>query len=148
MAAEGMVHALHTIHGLLKENGRLLDIHPSGEPPILNVRVAEQQFQAGWLRETDDFIEYSQAANAIRQVVKQKRFQVIQRDTFFFETQADSLAELQTFLTENWQDAILEELVARRIEEFMQTIEPDKQILLSEQIHVMVLRPLQQKVIG
>ena len=50
-----MVHALETIHGLLKPDGRLIDIHPSGDPPPIIVRIGERSEIAGWLQETDDF---------------------------------------------------------------------------------------------
>ena len=37
-----MVHALETIHELLKPDGVLLDIHPTNEPATIAVRLREQ----------------------------------------------------------------------------------------------------------
>ncbi len=142
MASEGMVHALEKIHQLLQPNGRLLDIHPFGQPPPIEVRLDGEVFQAGWLQESDEYVEYEQANQAVAGVVKQGLFVVEERSRFAFETHASSLAELQAFLAENWKDAIVEEQVAGQIEAYMASIAQEKVIVIREVIQASRLRPL------
>lgn len=137
-----MVHALEIAHGLLGENGRLLDIHPLGEPPPIQVRLGKQIHHAGWLREEDDYIEYEQANNAINKVIEQGLFALEREGTFSFTAYADSLTDFQSYLENEWKDAILEELVARRIEELMHSLERAPEIIMQELIRVNRLRPL------
>ena len=51
MEAEGMVHALKQIHGLLAPGGCLIDMHPNGEPPPITVRLGDEHHLVGWVRE-------------------------------------------------------------------------------------------------
>ncbi len=66
-----MVHALETIHGLLKPDGILLDIHPTNEPATIAVRLRERLIPAGWVQESDDYVEYEWADEALQRVVRQ-----------------------------------------------------------------------------
>lgn len=136
-----MVHALEIIHDLLYPNGALVDIHPSAEPPSLQVRVASEIHDAGWLREADDYIEYEQADRALAQVIERGLFVLERRARFSFTTHAPSLRDLQQHLDDKWQDAIIEETTARSIEDLLRTRERDKEILLRESVHIARLRP-------
>lgn len=140
-----MVHALEKIHWLLKPDGRLIDIHPSGQPPPIMVRVGAERFLAGWLKEEDDYIEYAQADGALGQVVRQGLFVLERRETFAFTTCADTLSDLRHYLAKTWQKAIIEDNVARRIDELMSNIERDKEIIVREVIKIARLRPLYDK---
>ena len=107
MAPEGMVHALEIIHTLLEPGGYLIDIHPSGQPPPIEVCIADRLHRLGYLQETDNFIEYGQASAALVEVIQRGLFVVEQQGAFIFITRAGSLDELHTFLTENWTDSLL-----------------------------------------
>ena len=135
-----MVHALEQIHFLLKENGRLIDIHPQPEPPPIFVRLGADRHPVGWVRETDDYCEYAQADDALDEVVARGLYQWEQRGRFAFVTYADSIADLQTHLAETWNDAIIEDRVAQRTEELMASIEPEKEVILHEVIQIARLR--------
>jgi len=137
-----MVHALKKARGLLNGNGGLLDIHPAGDPPPIDVRLGDAVFTAGWLREDDDYIEYTQADEAIAEVVAHGFFAVDRAGTFDFVTYADSLADFRAYLEKERTDAYLDELVARRIAELMESVEPDQEIALREAIRIVRLRPL------
>lgn len=137
-----MVHALEQIHQLLQPNGRLLDIHPFGQPPPIEVWLDGEVFQAGWLQESDEYIEYEQANQAVAEVVKRGLFAVEERSRFAFEIHALSLTTLQAFLAENWKDAIIEEQVAGQIEAYMASIAQKKVIVIREVIQASRLRPL------
>ncbi len=136
-----MVHALDRIRQLLQPDGRLIDIHPSGEPPPIEVRIGQQVTVVGWMRETDDFIEYAQASAALSQAVECGWFDVERQGTFEFSTHADSVADLREHLAKEWKDAILDEAVAARAEQLLNTVERDKGLMVREQIRIARLRP-------
>lgn len=136
-----MVHALERIRQLLEPDGSLIDIHPSGEPPPIEVRIGQQVTVVGWMRETDDFIEYAQAAAALSQVIERGWFDVERKGTFEFSTHADSVSDLREHLAKEWKDAILDEAVAARAEQLLSTVERDKGLMVREQIRIARLRP-------
>jgi len=136
-----MVHALEKIHRLLKRDGALIDIHPTGQAATLEVRIGAQTMLAGWLHESDDYIEYAHADEALARVVDSGLFSVERQGVFEFIMRAGALAELRDFLAEDWQDASIDALTAARIEEMLSTHERDKELLLRESVRIARLRP-------
>jgi hypothetical protein len=136
MARAGMVHALEKIYSLLKDDGLLLDIHPTNEPAAIAVRLREQLIPAGWLTESDDYVEYEWADEALQRMVDDQRFALERVGTFEFVWHADSLSDLRAYLAEEWKDAIIDELTAGRIEELLKLPVTDKEILVSEAIRI------------
>ena len=137
-----MVHALERAHWLLKGNGRLIDIHPSGEPPPIEVRQGRVTHHVGWLREEDDYIEYVHANEAIDKAVARSLFARERVGTFAYTTYADTLVDLQCYLETEWHDAFIEDVVAGQIEDLMNSIEPDQELILQDMIQIARLRPL------
>ncbi len=136
MQRAGMVHALEKIQQLLKPDGVLLDIHPTNEPAAITVRLREQIVPAGWLNETDDYVEYEWADEALQRVVDDQRFTLERVGTFEFVWHADALKDLRAYLAEEWQDAIIDEMTAGRIEELLKLPTPDKEILVREAVRI------------
>ena len=113
-----MVHALEKAHELLQPEGVLVDIHPSGEPPPIVVRLGKESYLAGWLREEDDYVEYAQADAAL-------------------ETHATAVVELREFLARTWEDAIIDDGVAQRATDLLQSAPTaDKEVVLQERIRI------------
>jgi SAM-dependent methyltransferase len=135
-----MVHALEKVHSLLKPGGTLIDIHPTGEPPAIEVHIDGQIARAGWLQETDDFVEYFQADDALADVVRRGLFAAEQASQFTFLTHAKTVAALRKFVVEEWSDAIFEEAVLHRGEELFSSPGRDKKAILNEQAHIARLR--------
>ncbi len=131
-----MVHALEKIQQLLKPGGLLLDIHPTNEPAAIAVRLREQLIPAGWLRESDDYVEYEWADEALQHVVAQQFFVLERVGTFEFVWHADSMNELRAYLSEEWKDASIDDVSAMRIEELLKLPVRDKEILVSEAIRI------------
>ena len=131
-----MVHALETIHGLLKSDGVLLDIHPTNEPAAVAVRLREQIIPAGWISESDDYVEYEWADEAVNAAVNDGLFTQERCGTFEFVWHADSMSELRAYLAEEWKDAIIDGVTAMRIEELLKLPVRDKEILVSEAIRI------------
>jgi hypothetical protein len=141
MDATGMVHALEKIHQLLRPDGRLIDLHPIGEPSPLEVRIGERNILAGWVTESDDFVEYKQADVALEQVVQCGLFVVERESTLSFITYADSVAELREYMAKEWKDAILDEVSARKAEDLLNMAECGKELILRDQVRIARLKP-------
>ena len=131
-----MVHALETIHGLLKPDGVLLDIHPTNEPAAVAVRLREQIIPAGWINESEDYVEYEWADAAVNAAVNDGLFTQERCGIFEFVWHADSMTELRAYLAEEWKDAIIDDMTAVRIEELLKLPVHDKEILVSEAIRL------------
>ena len=88
-----MVHALREIRNLLKPNGALIDIRPNGElNEFIRPHRSREHF-IGYMRETDDYIEYRQAEAAVQEVVAAGLFHIQKKGEFEFRIHADSFAE-------------------------------------------------------
>jgi len=136
MERAGMVHALEKIKQLLKPDGLLLDIHPTNEMAAIAVRLREQLLPAGWLNESDDYVEYEWADEALQHVVRSGQFALERAGTFEFVWHADSLQDLRAYLAEEWPDATIDEVTAMRMEELLKLPVHDKEILVSEAIRI------------
>jgi len=122
---------------LLHPEGVLVDIHPSGEPPPIVARLGTEFYLAGWLREEDDYVEYAQADAALETVVAQGRFRREARSHFTFTTHATTVVELREFLARTWEDAIIDDGVALRATELLQSAPTaDKEVVLQERIRI------------
>ena len=114
MQPESMVHALEQIHELLKPGGHLIDIHPNGELVEFHYALGDDEGFLGYMQETDDYIEYRQADEALETVINRGLFHLDIAGAFEFRTYADSFREMQAFLNENWSDALItDEVIAR-----------------------------------
>ena len=142
MEPAGMVHALEKIHQLLEPDGRLLDLHPTGDPPPIEVRLGQQTTLVGWMKETDDFIEYAQASDALAQVIRRGLFAAEREGTFEFVTYADSVFEWREYLAKEWKDAILDAAIAARAEELLSVSGPDRELILRERVRIARLKPM------
>ena len=109
MAPESMVHALEQIHDLLNPGGYLIDIHPNGELVEFHYVLGDDEHFLGYMLETDDYIEYRQAEDALENVITRKLFHLEATGEFKFRTYADSFTEMQAFLNETWSDAFITE---------------------------------------
>jgi hypothetical protein len=134
MAFEGMVHALELLHSLLKPGGALIDIHPTGNPPAILVRDGNRLFPAGWLQETDGFVEYARAANALQFAVDAGWFELQVRKEFTFLTHADQPDELLEFLKSEWKDAVVTPEVVEHMQALHSAAGETRKILMAERV--------------
>jgi hypothetical protein len=141
-----MVHALETIHRLLKPDGLLIDIHPTSEPASIEVRSGPYTTLAGWVQEPDDYAEYDLADAALARVVAGGLFRVERQGVFEFVWHADTLDDLRAFMAEDWKEATIDDITAGRIEERMSTPERDKEIVVRESIRIARLKPLDEEI--
>ena len=131
-----MVHALEKIQRLLKPGGFLIDIHPTTEPASIAVRLNQRIMPAGWISESDDYVEYGWADDALARVLESGLFALEQRGTFEFVWHADSLADLRAYLKEEWRDAVIDDVTAMRIEDLLRSPERAKEVTVIEKIGI------------
>lgn len=136
MAAEGMVHALEKIHRLLRSDGRLIDLHPNGQPPPIIVRLKDEQHTAGWVREGSDYVKYGQADDALNEVLGRNLYRLEANEEIALTTHCDTLADLREYLAHEWSDAYVEDLVALQIESLTSSPESDQELLLHEVVKI------------
>ena len=137
-----MVHALEQIHFLLKPDGVLIDIHPIGEPPPIEVRLGADIHTVGWVREADDYCEYVAATEALKTAVSRHLYTWQKQGTFTYTVYTDTILDLCEYLAETWTDAIIDNDVIRRTQDLMQTPEADKEVILREIITIARLHPI------
>jgi len=131
-----MVHALEITRGLLKKDGLLIDIHPSGEPPLIEAHVGGEVRIAGHLEETDDFVEYFEADKALLDVAARGLFTLEREGLFTFKVHAVTIEALAKYLDAEWSDAVLREEVVERASELMGEPGEDNKIILRETIRI------------
>ena len=134
-----MVHALEQIHNLLEREGYLIDIHPNGELVEFILPLEDGEQFIGYMQETDDYIEYRQADDALEAMVTEGLFQIVKSGEFEFFTHAISFDELKTFLAENWSDSIVTDDViasARMLEKK----HGKRKVFLREQVKIGLLK--------
>ena len=130
-----MVHALDAICSLLKPGGALIDLRPDGNPAEFCGYKGEDPILLGHLDETDDYVEYRQAAQAMEKAIENRWFQPQKRGEFDFVIHADSLEEMRDYLTTEWTDAVIPDEVWSNVRSW----EPDS-VALREVVHIGILQ--------
>jgi hypothetical protein len=139
MEAESMVHALEKIHNLLEREGYLIDIHPNGELVEFILPLEDGEQFIGYMQETDDYIEYHQADDALEAMVTDGLFQIVKSGEFEFFTHANSFDELKTFLDENWSDSIVTDDVIASAS-MLEKKHGKRKVFLREQVKIGLLK--------
>ncbi|MGH2347886.1 MAG: hypothetical protein ACRDFT_00305 [bacterium] len=145
-----MVHALEEIHRLLTPDGRLIDIHPVREAPLIKVlrRGAVMFSEPAPDHDGDD---YRHADAAVANVVRRGLFAVEHRTEFDFVTHAASIAELQEYLEESnayehaakdQSRAAQDAAVARRVEQVMRASGRGATVVHQERTQIARLKPI------
>jgi hypothetical protein len=131
-----MVHALEITHGLLKTDGLLIDIHPNGKPPLIEAHVGGKVLLAGHLEETDDFVEYFEADDALADVTGRGLFKLEREGLFTFMKHASTIMALADFLEADWSDHVLHEETIERAAELMGEPGEGREIVLRESVRI------------
>jgi hypothetical protein len=131
-----MVHALEITRNLLKPDGLLIDIHPTGDPPLTEVHVDGEVRLAGYLEETDNFVEYLEADDALTNVTRRGLFELEREGLFSFMTHAPTIEALVDFLEEEWSDSVLQKETITRAAELMGEPKQGREIVLRESARI------------
>ena len=139
-----MVHALETIGRLLKPGSALIDIHPTTRHPEISARTKAGGRFIGYLKETDEGIEYAQAGAALEQAVQAGAFALEYEDQFTFSSHAATIQSLEKYLAENWKDAVLTQTVHEKALALQDAPGGIEAIVLTEYVHVARLRSIRK----
>jgi hypothetical protein len=137
-----MVHALELTHGLLKPEGLLIDIHPTGEPPLIEAHVGGEVLLAGHLEEADDFVEYFEADDALSAVTRRGLFELELEGVFTHMLHALTIMALVNYLEAEWSDAVLHEQTIERAADLMGEPGNDREIVLRESVRIARFRSI------
>lgn len=124
-----MVHALEIAHDLLHKDGVVIDVHPTSQPASILYASHGSEFYLGELEESDDYIEYLQADQAVEAALKTGIFTSRQRNSFIFRTYSDSLEELLEYLSTEWKDAVLSPQIQEQARKLNESIEYGKLVI-------------------
>jgi len=114
-----MVHALEVTRSLLKTDGLLIDIHPTGQPPRVEAHVGGEVHLAGQLQEAGNFEEYFEASNALKEVTGRGLFELEREGLFTFLMHAPTIQALAGHIEAEWSDTTLPEETFERAAELM-----------------------------
>ena len=144
-----MVHALEEVQRLLKSDGRLIDIQPLMQVPLLKLYLANSVV----LVEPDPSYDYEedmrQADAALAKVIQRGLFVIEERREFDFLTHGSSAQELLTFwgkasadddISQDPAEQRIREVYAR-VEEIRQAAGHDVEVALHERARVLRLKP-------
>ena len=146
-----MVHALQEIHRLLKSDGRLLEIHPVHESPLIKVyrgnTVLFVEPYPGYDYEDD----LRHAEDALVQVIQHRLFVIERSNEFDLITYASSVAELRDYWAkagaydDSPKDEEVEARMAEaytRVEEIMRAAGEGAEVTLHERARITRLMPM------
>jgi hypothetical protein len=145
-----MVHALEETQRLLKSDGRLIDIQPLIEAPLIKVYQANLVV----LVEPDPSYDYEedlrQADNALTEIIQRGLFVLEERSEFDFLTHGSSAQELLAFWGKaSADDNITEEdppqqrikEVYNRVEKISEATGQEAEVVLHEKARILRLIP-------
>jgi hypothetical protein len=131
-----MVHALEKTHRLLKPGGVLMESHFTGEPFSLEVHHQRQIKHAGPMHRADDFETFKQAKAALDQAAKDGLFWPVTERVFDYLVYADSLGALREWLDERSSQLIIDDKVARKVNELVLGTGTATKVVLRHQVRV------------
>ena len=140
-----MVHALEEVQRLLKSDGRLIDIQPLMEAPLLKVYQANSVVYVGPDPSYDYEEDLRQADAALTQVIQRGLFVIEERSEFDFLTHGSSAQELLAFWgkTSTEEDPAEQHIkeVYARVEEIRQSAGQGAEVTLHERARIIRLKP-------
>ena len=126
-----MVHALQQTHRILHSNGLLINIHDLPTPHVIEVHVAEAVNKVGWVLDREDNASARSSLTALAQVVADGSFILEDERNFAYNIHVGDVSELQDWLAEWWESAILTDAILLRLEELTRDASQSARIVLA-----------------
>ena len=136
MQPEGMVHALEITHSLLEPGGLLIDIHPTSQPPRVEVHLDGGVQLAGYVDDRDDFMDYIRADRALLEAEARGLFRLERQKFFPFLHHADTITEMLEYLAAEWSSAILPQETLAHAEKLMCQPGQGAEIVIREPVRI------------
>jgi hypothetical protein len=125
-----MVHALKQVHSMLQPEGLLVNVHDIPVQHVIEVHSAGSVIKAGWLSDSEDFDNERLAFNALAQVVSENYFLLIDERDLIVNIHADNMQELQEWLAEWWELAVIPENTIQRVDDILRQVEQPTTVVL------------------
>ncbi|MBI3654721.1 MAG: hypothetical protein HY231_27120 [Acidobacteria bacterium] len=140
MAHEGMVHALHEAHRVLKADGLLLDLRPALQHRRVSLVAGKQWQPVGVMREK--FIDDRAANRAVARVLRAGLFNCEAVREFDLDRVMDTTADFQAWLDDFIArgKAPSHEWLIKRLERLQRPRRPKLKIVVRGAIMMKVLR--------
>ncbi len=108
---EGMVHALHDIHRVLKPGGILLDLRPAIGDRIVEVDLVSATLYAGMIDASATTADKQAADNAIAQAVEDGWYALEHQEIFEMITDMDTADDLRDYGGSFRRSVLAEEII-------------------------------------
>ena len=131
-----MVHALEITRSLLKPDGLLIDIHPTSQPPRVEVHRDGADQLAGYVADRDDFIDYIRADQALLEAEARGLFRLERQKYFPFLYHADTLTEMTDHIAAEWSSAVIPQETLARAQQLMGQPGQAAEIVIREPIRI------------
>jgi hypothetical protein len=139
-----MVHALKHVHSMLQPEGQLINVHDIPVHHVIEVHSTGSVIKAGWLLDSMDFDNERFAFNALAQVVSENYFILVDERDFIVNIHADDMGELQEWLAERWETAVIPENTIQRVDDILRQVGQSAKIVLKEPTRMTKLRTIRQ----
>lgn len=134
------MHALEKIYKVLKPEGVLLNIQPDDVPRPIEIRSGDRVYEAGKSEHQQKFLTYRQAMETVERAAERGLFLLEKEEKFSYLEAFDTIAEMEEYVGENWQNSILPEDVLQRARELEQEIEGETMAAINEGVLIQRLR--------
>jgi hypothetical protein len=113
-------------------------------PHAIEVHSATTVIKASWLMDSLGFDNERFAFNALAQAVAEGYFILVDERDFIVNIYADTLQELQEWLAEWWETAILPEHTIQRVEDILRQVGQSAKIVLRVPTRMTKLRAIRK----
>ncbi len=137
-----MVHALKHAHSMLQPEGLLFNVHDIPVHHVVEVHSAQSVNKAGWLMDSTDFDNERFAFNALAQVVLEHYFMLVDERDFNVNIHVDNMQELQEWLAERWETAVIPESTIQRVDDILRQVEQPAHVVLKVPTRMTKLRAI------
>lgn len=135
-----MVHALKETHRILRPNGLLINVHDIPVPQAIAVQTPETIHRLGWILYRDDLRIERSSLYALAGVVAEGSFMLEDERDFPYNIYVDGLMELQEWLAEWWESAVLDDSIVQQLAALTGDAYPSARILIALRARMTKLR--------
>lgn len=139
MESEEMMGALERAQELLKSDGLLINIQPYGEAKHLEIHRGSRLWRAGRMRHRTDNAMHKEARATLEQAINKELFIVERACSFPFLSHFDTMADLEDWMSENWQNTILDSETAERARALEKEVGGQSQVIVRDKLFIVGL---------
>lgn len=133
-----MGHALEKAHQMLATRGEsasrseLVEMHFSGQRPLVEVHQEGRVFVAGEVTREDDFEEHREVSMALEQAIGEGLFRPVSQQFYDYLIVADSLASLLEWRKEHAKRSVIDDKVIQEAERLVTAFAGSSTVVLRQ----------------